>query len=110
MPELGYQLTLGGAAGFCSGYAAKKAAKAVALGLGVAFIALQVARYYDAVPPVDWARVEEAVVARLDMDGDGRLTHADAKAWLDHAMAVLGFNFPSGAAFSGGFLLGLRYG
>ena len=68
------------------------------------------ARFYDAVPPVDWARVEEAVVARLDMDGDGRLTQEDAKQWLDRSMAVLGFNLPSGAAFSSCFLLGLRYG
>ena len=82
----------------------------VALALGVGFIALQVLRYYDAVPAVDWPAVESAVVAQLDMDGDGRLTHADAKQWLDRAMAVLGFNLPSGAAFATSFVLGIRYG
>lgn len=108
--ELGTQVTLGGIAGFCSGYAVKKVSKVAAFVVGVGFIGVQVARYYGVINDVDWSAVEEQLVRSLDTDGDGRITHNDLKAHFDRAMEVLGFNLPSGAAFATFFLMGLRYG
>jgi len=59
---------------------------------------------------VDWSAVEERLVRTLDTDGDGRITQADLKNHFDRAMAILGFNLPSGAAYATAFVLGLRYG
>jgi FUN14 family len=50
--ELCTQVTLGGVAGFCSGYAVKKVSKVAAFVVGVGFIGVQVARYYGVINEV----------------------------------------------------------
>lgn len=108
--ELGMQVSLGSVAGFTSGYAVKKISKLAAVFVGLSFITIQVARYYGIVDNVDWKGLESKLVTALDADGDGRVTGSDLKAHFDKAVAILGFNLPSGAAFSTAFVLGLRYG
>lgn len=108
--ELGLQLTLGSVAGFCSGYALKKVSKAAAIAVGVGFVGLQLLRYNGIISDVDWGHVEESLVRALDTDGDGKLTLNDLRTHLIRTVGVLGFNIPSGAAFGGAFILGLRYG
>ncbi len=108
--EAGWQLTLGGVAGFCSGYAAKKVGRAAALAAGLAFIGVQLARARGVVAEPDWTGVNGALVAALDADGDGRVTAADLRAHGSRLVAVLGFNVPGGAAFTTAFLLGLKVG
>ena len=104
------QLTLGGVAGFCSGYALKKVSKAAAIAVGVGFVALQLLRYNGLISDVDWGHVEETLVRVLDTDGDGKITINDVRTHLVRTVRILGFNIPSGAAFGGAFVLGLRYG
>lgn len=104
------QLSLGSVAGFCSGYALKKVSKAAAIAVGVGFVAVQLLRYNGLISDVDWGHVEETLVRALDTDGDGRITMTDVKVHLTRTVRILGFNIPSGAAFGGAFLLGLRYG
>ncbi len=108
--DLGVQVTLGGAAGFCSGYAVKKVGRALAVAIGLGFIAVQVARHKGVIESPDWGRVNERMVEALDADGDGKLTGKDAQIYLARAVEVLGFNVPGGAAFGTAFVLGLRYG
>lgn len=53
----------------------------------------------------------EANVHRLlDADGDGKFTVRDLQIYYQKTVSVLSYNIPSTAAFSGAFLLGLRYG
>lgn len=104
------QLTLGSVAGFCSGYALKKVSKAAAIAVGVGFVGLQLLRYHGVISDVDWGHVEESLVRALDTDGDGKLTLNDLRTHFIRTVGVLGFNLPSGAAFGGAFVLGLRYG
>ena len=108
--ELGYVLTLGSVAGFCSGYATKKVGRVAAVVIGVAFIAAQIARHYDVGPQVDWSRVEHTINETLDTDGDGRLTHVDVKNYFDRAMTALAPTAASSTAFVAAFIIGLRYG
>lgn len=59
------KLTFGGIMGYCSGAAAKKVGKAVAVLAGLAFIAIQSAVYTGYIA-VDWQKVKEDAVAKVD--------------------------------------------
>jgi hypothetical protein len=59
---------------------------------------------------VHWERMNEQLVARLDADGDGKVTAADLKTHFDRLVNLLGFELPAGAAFGTAFVMGLRYG
>lgn len=74
------------------------------------FVALQLLRYNGLISDVDWGHVEETLVRVLDTDGDGKITLNDVRTHLVRTVRILGFNIPSGAAFGGAFVLGLRYG
>lgn len=51
--------------GYCSGYALKKAGKALAIVCGVAFMATQGAVYGGYIN-VDWAKIKDSSVAKID--------------------------------------------
>lgn len=108
--ELGVQLSFGGLAGFCSGYAVKKVGRAAAIIIGLGFIGVQVARLNGQIQDPDWQSVNAALVRALDTDGDGKITVLDLKNHLNKSIQVLGFGVPSGAAFAGAFVLGLKIG
>ena len=108
--ELGLQLSFGGVAGFCSGYALKKVSKVVAFAVGAAFVTVQVMRYNGLITDIHWAQYEKRFTELLDADGDGRVTPADLQIHLRKLIEIMGFNVPSSAAFGTAFLVGLRYG
>ena len=108
--ELARQLSAGAVAGFCSGYALKKASKLLALAIGLGFIAVQVLRFNGLIGEVEWATAEKRLTQLLDADGDGRVTPADLHTHARRAIDVLGFNAPSAAAFGAALLLGFRVG
>jgi uncharacterized membrane protein (Fun14 family) len=96
-----------GAMGALSAAALKAAGRALAAGLGVAFVGLQVLTY-TGVATVDWTRVHEAARRVLDATGDGRLDADEAKRALKRGAVVLSQGLPSTAGFAAGFLFGLR--
>jgi uncharacterized membrane protein (Fun14 family) len=108
MNDLGSVLTgpaaalgFGGVAGAIVGYAAKKAAKVVAIALGGLFILLQFLVYKGFIS-VDWGAVQSTAEA-LWSDGGGRTL-------ADHAWEILTANLPFGGGFVGGFALGFKLG
>lgn len=103
------QVSFGGLCGFCSGYAVKKAGKLAAVGVGVAFCALQ-ALAYTGVVEVKWRALERATIASLDQNGDGKLDAQDAKLALNRLQSLLQYGMPSSAGFGAGFVLGLKLG
>eukprot|EP00558_Chaetoceros_sp_UNC1202_P003407 CAMPEP_0197246522 /NCGR_PEP_ID=MMETSP1429-20130617/15050_1 /TAXON_ID=49237 /ORGANISM="Chaetoceros sp., Strain UNC1202" /LENGTH=125 /DNA_ID=CAMNT_0042707197 /DNA_START=68 /DNA_END=445 /DNA_ORIENTATION=+ len=106
-PHFG-KLTFGSVVGYCSGAAAKKVGKALAVLGGLAFIAIQSAVYSGYVA-VDWDKVKDDAVAKIDTDGDGDLTLSDAKNYWKKVKAILTKNVPSAGGFSLGFMYGVRY-
>ena len=60
--------------GFSSGYALKKVGKIAAVGIGIGFMSIQLLHYYGIIGEVKWDRVQNALVTRLDTDGDGKVT------------------------------------
>lgn len=67
----------------------------------------------DALPgyvDVNWRKAEKDYGNLLDLDGDGKITMADARIAWDHAKEVLTFNLPAGAGFTGGLLMGVGVG
>ena len=112
LPDFTFQLGVGSICGFTSGYALKKVGKTVAVGVGLAFIGLQVAQYYGVVKrdAVDWEDMDRRLREALDTDGDGQVTRRDLEVHLRSVIDFLGAELPSGAAFAVAFIAGLRYG
>mmetsp|Transcript_11044 Transcript_11044/g.15322 ORF Transcript_11044/g.15322 Transcript_11044/m.15322 type:complete len:156 (-) Transcript_11044:151-618(-) len=101
------QLSFGAVVGYCSGAAAKKVGKAIAVLAGVAFIALQSAVYSGYID-VDWKKVQDDAVKKIDTDGDGEITAEDAKNYWKKVKAILTDKVPDAGGFSLGFLYGLK--
>eukprot|EP00553_Chaetoceros_curvisetus_P015993 CAMPEP_0204646070 /NCGR_PEP_ID=MMETSP0718-20130828/3982_1 /ASSEMBLY_ACC=CAM_ASM_000674 /TAXON_ID=230516 /ORGANISM="Chaetoceros curvisetus" /LENGTH=122 /DNA_ID=CAMNT_0051668209 /DNA_START=42 /DNA_END=410 /DNA_ORIENTATION=+ len=101
-------LTFGSVVGYCSGAAAKKVGKAVAVLAGICFIAVQSAVYSGYVA-VDWNKVKDDAIAKVDTDGDGEMTLKDFKNYWKKVKAILTKNIPSAGGFSLGFMYGLKY-
>ena len=95
------QLGVGGIAGFCVGYFTKKAAKLAAFIVGGLFILIQVAAYYGFVE-INWGAAESAVQTAAHSGAIDSAAH--------RFFTVLVHNLPFGAAFLGGFYLGLKKG
>eukprot|EP00979_Chaetoceros_neogracilis_P018348 scaffold10575_cov275-Chaetoceros_neogracile.AAC.2 len=100
------KLTFGSIVGYCSGAAAKKIGRALAVLCGLGFIAIQSASYSGYVA-VDWQKVQDDAVAKIDTDGDGELTVSDAKVYWKKVKKILTTNMPSAGGFSLGFMYGL---
>mmetsp|Transcript_3670 Transcript_3670/g.6956 ORF Transcript_3670/g.6956 Transcript_3670/m.6956 type:complete len:127 (+) Transcript_3670:1606-1986(+) len=102
------KLTFGSIVGYCSGAAAKKIGKALAVLGGLVFIAIQSASYSGYVS-VDWKKLQDDAVSKVDVDGDGELTVSDAKVYWEKAKKILTLNIPSAGGFTMGFMYGLTY-
>ncbi|KAI9364907.1 FUN14 family-domain-containing protein [Zopfochytrium polystomum] len=103
--EIGMATILGG----CSGFATKKIAKAGGLLIGVAFVSLQALSHANIIK-VNWPRVEELIVGKLDADGDGKFTQNDIRVSGLRLMHNLTSDLPSAGGFAAAFVLGFRYG
>ena len=63
---------------------------------------------YSGYVSVDWKQVQDDAIAKVDVDGDGELTVADAKHYWKKVKKILTYNVPSAGGFSLGFLYGLQ--
>jgi len=102
------KISFGSIVGYCSGAAAKKIGKAVAILCGLGFIAIQSAASAGYVE-VDWEKVKDDTIAKVDTDGDGELTVSDAKIYWGKVKKILTKNVPNAGGFSLGFMYGLTY-
>lgn len=103
------QLSLGSVMGFCSGYAMKKVGKALAVVVGVGFVALQTAASYGYLE-VKWQKISKDAQFKMDASGDGKVDKEDVKLWWKKLKALLTKNLPGNAGFSLGFLYGIKSG
>lgn len=95
------QLGFGGIMGFCVGYASKKVAKGLVVLIGILFILIQILVYYKFVD-VHWDRAQDAF--------DTGVKSGVFERVFGSCMGVLVKNLPFGAAFVGGFWLGMKKG
>jgi len=102
----GSQALLGSGLGSAAGYTLRVVGRFAAFGIGTGFIALQTLSYLGYVK-VDWRKVERDTTAKLDRDGDGKVTVQDVKLVWKEVEDVLAFNLPAGAGFTAGLLWGL---
>uniref|UniRef100_A0A7S2R2Q5 EF-hand domain-containing protein n=1 Tax=Eucampia antarctica TaxID=49252 RepID=A0A7S2R2Q5_9STRA len=100
------KLTFGSIIGYCSGVAAQKVGRAVAVLAGLSFIAIQSAVYSGYVD-VDWKKIQDDAVKSVDTDGDGELTVKDIKSYWEKVKKILTHNIPNASGFSVGFLYGV---
>ena len=114
-----------GAMGFFAGFALRKVGRVVAIGVGLAFAASQIARYAaaeearrggapvadDGAPPLPPAVLQAGytrALRLLDADGDGVVSSNDLSVHGTRLAQFVGA--PAGAAMAGGLLMGLRHG
>ena len=104
-------LSFGSVAGFCTGYAVKKAGRAGAFVGGLGFMALTAAERSGYIA-VRWDRIERDCMATLDLDSSGRVDHNDVQqAGHDFVRYMVGKNSGvTAATFTAGLLFGLRKG
>ncbi len=95
------QLSFGAVAGFAAGYALKKVGKVVAIMLGLFFVLLQVAAFYNFVR-IDWIEVQNRVNPLLGSESLGQF-------W-QRLVTILTYNVPFAAAFVPALIVGLRRG
>lgn len=105
-PALGEEFGFSMAAGYATGTALRVMGKITAVALGGAFVFLQSLAYSGYVQ-VDWGKMENEYRQLLDLDGDGKVTTADAAIVWEKLKNVLLFNLPSGAGFTGGLIYGM---
>ena len=102
-------ITFGGIMGYCSGVAAQKIGKAMAVVIGTGFVGLQLAATFGYID-VKWDKVVESAKSTMDVTEDGQLNADDAKEWWKRLKTLLTYKLPSAGGFSVGFLYGVRYG
>ena len=102
------KISFGSVLGYCSGTAAKKIGKAIAITVGLVYMAVQSASYSGYLQ-VDWDKVEKDVVQSIDTDGDGKFTEKDLKVYWEKLKRILTYNIPSASGFTIGFLYGIKY-
>ena len=101
------KISFGSVLGYCSGTAAKKIGKAIAITVGIMYMAVQSAAYSGYLK-VDWDKVEKDVVQHIDVDGDGKFTEKDLQVYWGKIKRILTYNIPSASGFTIGFLYGLK--
>ncbi len=99
--QIGPQLGFGGIAGLVVGYTAKKVTKLIALGLGLAFLLIQVLAYNDLIT-VNWTTVQHTA--------EGIWSNPQGVTIADRAWAMMTANLPFGGGFAVGFALGFKLG
>jgi uncharacterized membrane protein (Fun14 family) len=100
------QLSFGTVVGYCSGAAAKKVGKALAVVIGMGFVTLQTMVHTGYVT-VDWKKVEADAIAKIDTTGDGKLSIDDIHVYWGKVRKILTNEIPSAGGFSLGFLYAL---
>ncbi len=95
------QLGFGGLAGVIVGYATKKAAKFLAVVLGLLFILLQFLAYKHIIT-LHWDAIGEAANEALQSELP--------RTAFDKFMAILTHNLPFGGSFVVGFWIGFKRG
>lgn len=101
-------LGFSGVAGICVGKAIKVVSGMVALFLGIAFVATQVAASQGIIS-VNWTDIEHMVTKSLDQNKDGKVDVSDAKHHLNKALGLLAQGVPSVGGFLAGLTLGLKW-
>ena len=91
----GSQALFGSGLGTAAGYALRVVGKAAAFTIGTSFVGLQTLSYLGYVQ-VDWRKVERDTTAKLDRDGDGKVTANDLALVWREVESVLIFNCPAG--------------
>mmetsp|Transcript_18155 Transcript_18155/g.25844 ORF Transcript_18155/g.25844 Transcript_18155/m.25844 type:complete len:161 (+) Transcript_18155:173-655(+) len=100
------KITFGSLVGYCSGAAAKKIGKALAVMVGMGFIAIQ-GFVYTGYVSIDWKKVQNDAIKAIDTTGDGKVTTDDVKVYWKKLKALLTNGIPSASGFTMGFLYGL---
>jgi len=103
------KISFGSIMGFCSGYSVKKAAEVAAVIAGAAFIAVQTCVSYGYID-VNWEKIKQDAINRVDADGDGKLGPDDLKLYWIKLRTFLTRNFPNSTGFSLGFFYGVKMG
>eukprot|EP00535_Pseudo-nitzschia_heimii_P008649 CAMPEP_0197178228 /NCGR_PEP_ID=MMETSP1423-20130617/3583_1 /TAXON_ID=476441 /ORGANISM="Pseudo-nitzschia heimii, Strain UNC1101" /LENGTH=130 /DNA_ID=CAMNT_0042627935 /DNA_START=104 /DNA_END=496 /DNA_ORIENTATION=- len=103
------KVSFGSLMGFCSGYALKQVGKIAAVVLGAGFIAVQTAVSYGYIK-VDWDKVKDDAIKKVDTDGDGKLGADDMKIYWEKLKGLLTANLPNSGGFSLGFFYGIKQG
>mmetsp|Transcript_33236 Transcript_33236/g.54867 ORF Transcript_33236/g.54867 Transcript_33236/m.54867 type:complete len:125 (+) Transcript_33236:264-638(+) len=103
------KLSFGAIMGYSSGYATKKIGKVAAFAVGLGFITLQSIAMAGWIE-IDWMKIKDDAFAKVDTDGDGKLTTSDVKVYWRKFRTLLTNKLPDGAGFSLGFLMGVRHG
>ncbi|MBA7642278.1 hypothetical protein ES703_49967 [subsurface metagenome] len=98
LTPLSTQLGMGGIGGFAVGYSLKKLAKLTAIIIGFAFVGLQYLAYKGIIA-INYAALKSWASSLMGQAGDAQGLIVDIFA-----------NVPYAAAFTGGFLLGLKKG
>lgn len=88
--------------------ATKKIGRALAIVAGMGFMIVQGAVYSGYID-VDWKKVQDDVVSKVDANKGGSLTAEDAKAYWKKLKQILTHNIPNAGGFSLGFLYGVTY-
>lgn len=101
-------LGFSGVAGICVGKAIKVVSGVVALFLGIAFVATQVAASQGIIE-VNWTNIERMVTNSLDHNKDGKVDVSDAKHHLNKGLGLLAQGVPSVGGFLAGLTLGLKW-
>lgn len=102
------KITFGTLVGYCSGAAAKKIGKLVAVLTGVAYIFMQTAASYKYIQ-IDWDQVKSDAISKVDSNGDKSLSVEDAKYYWKKFKSIMTKNLPSAGGFSLGFMYGVIY-
>jgi uncharacterized membrane protein (Fun14 family) len=103
------KISFGSIMGFCSGYALKQAGRVAAVVLGAGFIAVQTCVSYGYIH-VNWDKVKDDAIKKVDTDGDGKLSADDMKAYWAKLKSLLTANLPNSGGFSLGFFYGIKQG
>lgn len=102
-------LSYGFVAGFCSGFAAKKAGKAFAVVAGGIYVGLQVLAFNGFIQ-INHDNIEDRLKGLADLNKDGKVDAEDLAIAHEKGMEILQFGVPSVGGFATGFAMGLRQG
>jgi len=100
------RLGLGGIVGICAAVAMKRIGHEAAYVLGLGFLGLQALSYMGYIQ-IDYKKFTNDVKAKLDTDGDGKLTTKDLMHYWNKFVDIATYNVPGAGGYSAGFLIGL---
>jgi len=94
--------------GYCGGLTAKKVSKAMAIVIGAVFFGLQGLAYKGFID-IDWKKVQQEAVGKIDTNNDGEIDAEDLKTYWAKLKKILTTNMPDASGFSLGFFYGLTH-